>query len=117
MNFYIMKAQDYNDTNENPSTELIEFKKIMQEQLRHYSFHNDHIMRGPLCRAMGLIDLLKRENLQDDLRKMLDMLQYEVRQMENVTFMISKMLDDHEHKLETITQNKNTNEINNNQIK
>lgn len=80
--------------------EIEEMRALMHEQLRQYSFQNDHIMRGPLCRAVGLIDLLKRERLEPELRKMLDMLLYELRQIENITFMISKILEDHEEQLE-----------------
>lgn len=90
-----------NDEQQNPpSQELAQFQKLMHEQVRHFSFHNDHIMRGPLCRAMGLVNLLKRENLNSEASNILDMLRHELTQMENVTLMISKMLDDHENNLE-----------------
>jgi hypothetical protein len=91
---------DYNEHPEALSPELIQFQRLMRDQLQRYSFLNDHIMRGPLCRTMGLIDLLKMENLNGDTKRLLDMLMHEVRQMENVTFMISKMLDDHDDKLQ-----------------
>ncbi len=86
----------------NLRTEIEEMKSLMHEQLRHYSFQNDHIMRGPLCRALGLVDLLKREGLEPELRKILDMLLFEIRQIENITLIISKVLEDHE----TFLQNK-----------
>jgi signal transduction histidine kinase len=95
-----MKPDETNENKQVLSPNLIKFQRLMREQVRHYSFHNDHIMRGPLCRVMGLIDLLKKENLSPDARKMIDMLQHEARQMENVTFMISKMLEDHEDRLQ-----------------
>lgn len=94
-----MSRENKNDVDE-LANELEEMRTLMHEQLRQYRFQNDHIMRGPLCRAVGMIDLLKREHLEPDLRKMLDMLLYELRQIENITFMISKVLEDHEGHLE-----------------
>ncbi len=67
-----------------------------------YSFQNDHIVRGPLCRLIGLIDLLQREEMSKDGQKILGMLLFEVRQMENVTLMISAALGDYENKLEEL---------------
>ena len=89
-----------NDQQDLSSPELIEFQKLMQEQVRNFSFHNDHIIRGPLCRAMGLVNLLKKESLSTEVNSMVDMLRHELRQMENVTLMISKMLDDNEKRFE-----------------
>lgn len=79
--------------------ELAALQLRMREQLRHYSFHNDHIMRGPLCRVMGLIDLLKREQVTKETQKILEMLIHEVEQVINVTYIISRNINDHEEKL------------------
>jgi len=98
-----VKKSQQNDT---VSQELVELHLRMREQLRHYSFHNDHVMRGPLCRVLGLIDLLKREHVTKETQRLLEMLFHEVEQIMNVTYIISRSIDEHEDKLS------NTKEIN-----
>lgn len=79
--------------------ELTALQISMREQLRHFSFHNDHIMRGPLCRIMGLIDILKREQVTKETQRILEMLIHEVEQVINVTYIISRNINEHEEKL------------------
>jgi len=93
-------------SNDTVSQELAELHLRMREQLRHYSFHNDHVMRGPLCRVLGLIDLLKREHVTQETKRLLEKLFHEVEQIMNVTYIISRSIDEHEDKLT------NTKEIN-----
>ncbi|HYF69525.1 MAG TPA: hypothetical protein VD884_15375 [Ohtaekwangia sp.] len=82
------------------SMELLDVVVDMSERLRKYSFHNDHIVRGPLCRLLGLVDLLKREDVNPDVRKLLEMVLHEVEQIENVTIAISRELTVQEKNLE-----------------
>lgn len=72
---------------------------LMYEHLRNFSFQNSHVMRGPLCRALGLVNLLKRENLSGEARRLQEMLYHELTQMENVTVIVSRMLDKYEREL------------------
>jgi len=82
------------------SMDLLDVVIDMSEKLRKYSFHNDHIVRGPLCRVLGLIDLLKREEVNPDVRKLLDMVLQEVEQIENATITVSRELNVQEKNLE-----------------
>ena len=82
------------------SMDLLDVVIDMSEKLRKYSFHNDHIVRGPLCRVLGLIDLLKREEVNPDVRKLLEMVLQEVEQIENATITVSRELNVQEKNLE-----------------
>lgn len=82
------------------SMELLDIVVDMSEKLKKYSFHNDHIVRGPLCRLLGLVDLLKREDVNPDVRKLLEMVLHEVEQIEDVTIAVSRELTVQEKNLE-----------------
>ena len=82
------------------SMDLLDVVVDMSEKLRKYSFHNDHIVRGPLCRLLGLVDLLKREEVNPDVRKLLEMVLHEVEQIEDVTIVVSRELTAQEKNLE-----------------
>lgn len=82
------------------SMDLLDVVVDMSEKLRKYSFHNDHIVRGPLCRLLGLVDLLKREDVNPDVRRLLEMVLHEVEQIEDVTIAVSRELNVQEKNLE-----------------
>lgn len=82
------------------SMDLLDVVVDMRHRLKKYSFHNDHIVRGPLCRLLGLVDLLKREDVKPDVRKLLEMVLHEVEQIENVTIVVSRELNAQEKNLE-----------------
>lgn len=90
---------DESSTNIRKDCVLKVFSEI-SERLRKYSFHNDHIVRGPLCRLLGLIDLLKRESVNPDAAKLLQMILNELEQIENATIEISRNLTIEENSLE-----------------
>lgn len=88
-----------NNSGEQTEETIDEYKMLLQTKLDQYVFQNDHIMRGPLCRAMGLLELLTREKLTPEGQKLLGMLKHEIRDIENVTFLIGKILEDHRESL------------------
>jgi hypothetical protein len=71
----------------------------IRELISVYRFHNDHIMRGPLCRVMGLIELLNYEKLPQSARELIIMLNEEINTIEKVTVSISHTLNRHEDKI------------------
>lgn len=70
------------------------------ELINIYRFHNDHIMRGPLCRALGLLELLNYEKLPQSARELIIMLNDEINAVEKVTIAISRTLNRHEEELD-----------------
>ena len=83
-------------------TEMLDFFRSVHMQMTTYSFHNDHIVRGPLCRAVGLTHLLTREKVSGDLKELLDMLMVEVRQLEEATITISRNMGVYEDNMQRL---------------
>lgn len=76
-----------------------EMQSLMVGLLHDYSFKNNHIMRGPLCRVAGLINLLNHENLDDETRNLLRLLLEEVEEIDRITKSIARMLNECERQI------------------
>jgi hypothetical protein len=70
-----------------------EVKSCLRESVRQYFFLNDHIMRGPLCRAMGLIDLMQRDDKDDCREELLKKLLHEIKQIDVATKVIAMTIE------------------------
>ncbi|RAW00537.1 hypothetical protein [Pseudochryseolinea flava] len=79
----------------------------IRELVNVYRFHNDHIMRGPVCRALGLLELLNYEKLPQSARELIIMLNDEINTIEKVTVAISRTLNRHEEKNELLNNVEN----------
>ncbi|MDN4166131.1 hypothetical protein QWY31_11500 [Cytophagales bacterium LB-30] len=45
--------------------------QIVESILNEFSFYNDHVLRGPLCRIAGLISLLNMEKEEENRKKII----------------------------------------------
>lgn len=71
----------------------LEMKLLLSESISRYLFMNNHIMRGPLCRALGLINLLQHERDEERKGEILIKLIDEVKQIDVATKVISKSIE------------------------
>jgi signal transduction histidine kinase len=72
------------------------------EQTRHYAFHNDQMLRGPLFRVKGMLQLFQRESWPAGQQKLLEIVQAEVDQMEQSSNTMARMLEEHEAHLQRL---------------
>jgi hypothetical protein len=71
----------------------------LTDELKQYYFHHDHIVRGPLCRAQGLVNLLEYKNLPEDLEDIVSKLKNELQELNKGTFLLSDFINVIEHKI------------------
>lgn len=45
--------------------------QIVESILNEFSFYNDHVLRGPLCRIAGLVSLLHIEKEEENKKKII----------------------------------------------
>ncbi|MBT1708701.1 hypothetical protein KK062_10725 [Fulvivirgaceae bacterium PWU5] len=74
------------------------------EQTRHYAFHNDQMLRGPLFRVKGMLQLFKKESWPAGQQKLLEILQGEVEQMEQASSTMARMLKEHEARIQQLIE-------------
>ena len=72
------------------------------EQTRHYAFHNEQMLRGPLFRVKGMLQLFKQESWPAGQQKLLEIVQAEVDQMEQSSKTMARMLAEHEAHLQRL---------------
>ena len=48
--------------------------QIVESILNEFSFYNDHVLRGPLCRIAGLVSLLHMEKEEENKQKIIQSL-------------------------------------------
>lgn len=79
-----------------------EILQLLYEQTRHYAFHNDQMLRGPLFRVKGMLQLFKKESWPAGQQKLLEILQAEVAQMEQSAGTMARMLAGHEARVQAL---------------
>lgn len=72
------------------------------EQTRHYAYHNDQMLRGPLFRVKGMLQLFKTESWPAGQQKLLEIVQAEVDQMEESSHAMARLLEEHEAHLQRL---------------
>ena len=91
----IQYAADISAINESLESKVQERTSVLNEQnqkLTEYAFVNAHLLRGPLCRIMGLSELIKIEKCADEIPKMAIMLDYSVKELDDVVQKITTIL-------------------------
>ncbi|MBT1685159.1 hypothetical protein [Dawidia soli] len=81
-----------------------EILQRMYEQTRHYAFHNDQMLHGPLFRVKGMLQLLQQESRPAEQGKLLEMLLAEVEQMELSGDMMARMLAEYEARMRQLIE-------------
>jgi signal transduction histidine kinase len=76
----------------------------VHEQTRQYTFHNDQMLRGPLFRVKGMLQLFRKELWSADQQKLLEILQGEVEQMEKASSTMARMLEEHEARIQRLIE-------------
>ena len=79
-----------------------EILQLLYEQTRHYTFHNDQMLRGPLFRVKGMLQLFKKESWPAGQQKLLEILQGEVEQMERSGNAMASMLAGYEARVQAL---------------
>jgi signal transduction histidine kinase len=67
-----LKQEETLSINENLESIVEERVKVIEEknrQLEEYAFINAHLLRAPLCRILGILDLMEKEQSGEDLAK------------------------------------------------
>lgn len=79
--------------------QIEELQTLVLKLLHEYSFKNNHIMRGPLCRVAGLVNLLKHENINNETKNLIHLLVNEVEEIDEITKSIARMLNECEKRI------------------
>jgi signal transduction histidine kinase len=66
--------------------------KEQNERLSKYAFMNSHELRGPICRMIGLLNLLKITKSEEQ-KKILDLIQETGLELDVITKQINQILD------------------------
>jgi signal transduction histidine kinase len=66
--------------------------KEQNERLSKYAFMNSHELRGPICRMIGLLNLLKKTKSEEQ-KKILDLIQETGLELDVITKQINQILD------------------------
>ena len=74
------------------------------EQTRHYAFHNEQMLRGPLFRIKGMLQLFKQESWPAGQQKLLEIVQAEVEQMELSGSTMARMLEEHDARIQRLIE-------------
>ena len=91
----IQYAADISASNESLESKVQERTSVLNEQnqkLTEYAFVNAHLLRGPLCRIMGLSELIKSEKCADEISKLAIMLDSSVKELDDVVRKITAIL-------------------------
>jgi GAF domain-containing protein len=67
------------------------------KQLAEYAFINSHILRGPLCRILGLINLIEHTYAKTKEQELIDHLKLSGEELDNVVKQINKAIDSGSH--------------------
>jgi hypothetical protein len=67
--------------------------KIQNEKLIEFAYFNAHKVRGPLARILGLVNVLKMEDLNNGLKDFTDKMHESATELDNVIHTINKNLD------------------------
>jgi hypothetical protein len=62
------------------------------KQLTEYAFVNAHLLRGPLSRILGLIEIIRLSKNQDDLLSLVNMLDASTKELDGVVHKITSIL-------------------------
>jgi signal transduction histidine kinase len=73
-------------------------------QTRHYAFHNDQMLRGPLFRVKGMLQLFQQESWSAGQQKLLEILQAEVAQMEESSRAMARVLEEQEAHIQRLME-------------
>ena len=63
------------------------------DQLKKYAFMNSHELRAPLARMLGLLNLLKREKDQEEIKELLHYLHQSSTELDNVIRAMNRLLE------------------------
>jgi signal transduction histidine kinase len=77
---------------ENELRDLNEDLKILNNQLTEYSYINSHMMRAPLCRMMGLIQLLEQQNSDQESKEILSYMRTASEELDDITRRINQLV-------------------------
>ena len=92
----VQYAADISASNESLESKVQERTRVLNEQnqkLTEYAFVNAHLLRGPLCRIMGLSELIKSEKCADEIPKLAILLDSSVQELDEVVRKITAILD------------------------
>jgi PAS domain-containing protein len=102
-------ASEIEAINESLETRVQERTAALNEQnvkLTEYAFVNAHLLRGPLSRILGLVELIRMTNDMDELRSYIDLLDVSTKELDRVVHKITDIL----HEGGTLNRNSLLNE-------
>lgn len=77
---------------ENELRDLNEDLKILNGQLSEYSYINSHLMRAPLCRMMGLIQLMDQQLVDSESKEILGYMRTASHELDEITRRINSLV-------------------------
>lgn len=95
-NYLNQLAEELKASNESLDRRVIERTEQLKRQntnFAEYTFINVHLLRAPLCRVLGLSELLKYGQLNADERDLINKLDYECKDLEKLIAKITHVLE------------------------
>ncbi|TAH24687.1 MAG: hybrid sensor histidine kinase/response regulator [Cytophagales bacterium] len=89
-------SRELKEINENLDKRVKERTEQLETQSNYfaeYTFINVHLLRAPLCRVMGLTELLKFSQLNEENKDLIQKLDYEAKDLERLISKITNVLE------------------------
>jgi GAF domain len=86
-----------NKTLEQRVKERTEDLQLKNKQLAEYAFINSHLLRAPLARIMGIVELLQKDNPEFSSTDLMSYLEVSSRELDNVVKKINEVIEEEGH--------------------
>ena len=89
-------VEELNKKLENDAARRTEFLRNQNDKLYNYAFYNAHKVRGPLCRIMGIVNLMKADQVSEEYLSHLDLCSKELNEVvEKINLILKEEKEPH----------------------